>query len=608
MKEQSKLPFSKIPRGIFLAALVMYTLLICFIMLEFATVTREMGATSHFLSFPLDNLFLNILTLGALLAALWILCNRLWLACLLLNILCFVISVANYFVLMYHGMPLSFQLLRNALTALNVISSYDLSIDRAVILLILAFLTVTAACLLVRRFVPQEKLSWKRILLRDGILAVLCCLVMYFGYFSDHPVKPKKTIGWLWSEAYFRYGYTACTVESFCNLFQVANQPEGYSQEAVQAIEIGAPQGEDSAAPDVILILNESFYDLSLITDLEADVDYLANIRAMDNVLRGYAVVPSAGGGTNSSEYELLTGNSLYLMPGITPFNSLNLNNANSVVSHMNALGYVTTGSHSEPGANYSRTSGYAALGFGNVHFESDFQNISYYFDRWYESDESLYQNLIRWYEEDPEDVPRFHYLLTIQNHGAWDRNDPRYDTVHAAEDFGEYDDDVDEFLTCISQSDQAFRDLTDYFSQVNRPVIICMMGDHSPTFASSIADPSLSEEERNILLRSVPLYIWANFPLEQQELGTMSMNYVVPTLLDIAGMKLSPYYSYMLQLKEQVPILTAYGSYYDREGNLYSYDEDAGLAYARAVDSYFYLEYHNLQQNRDQKLYDPWP
>lgn len=608
MKEQSKLPFSKIPRGIFLAALVMYTLLICFVMLEFATVTREMGAVSHFLSFPLDNLFLNILTLGALLAALWILCNRLWLACLLLNILCFVISVANYFVLMYHGMPLSFQLLRNALTALNVISSYDLSIDRAVILLILAFLTVTAACLLVRRFVPQEKLSWKKILLRDGILAVLCCLVMYFGYFSDHPVKPKKTIGWLWSEAYFRYGYTACTVESFCNLFQVANQPEGYSQEAVQAIEIGAPQGEDSAAPDVILILNESFYDLSLITDLEADGDYLANIRAMDNVLRGYAVVPSAGGGTNSSEYELLTGNSLYLMPGITPFNSLNLNNANSVVSHMNALGYVTTGSHSEPGANYSRISGYAALGFGNVHFESDFQNISYYFDRWFESDESLYQNLFRWYEEDPEDVPRFHYLLTIQNHGAWDRNDPQYDTVHAAKDFGEYDESVDEFLTCISQSDQAFRDLTDYFSQVDRPVIICMMGDHSPSFAASIADPNLSEEERNLLLRSVPLYIWANFPLEQQELGTMSMNYVVPTLLDIAGVKLSPYYSYMLQLKEQVPILTAYGSYYDREGNLYSYDEDVGLAYARAVDNYFYLEYHNLQEDRDQKLYDPWP
>ena len=88
----------------------------------------------------------------------------------------------------------------------------------------------------------------------------------------------------------------------------------------------------------------------------------------------------------------------------------------------------------------------------------------------------------------------------------------------------------------------------------------------------------------------------------------TDSASHAKDCLLDIAGMKLSPYYSYMLQLKEQIPILTAYGSYYDREGNLYSYDEDAGLAYARAVDNYFYLEYHNLQQNRDQKLYDPWP
>ena len=58
-----------------------------------------------------------------------------------------------------------------------------------------------------------------------------------------------------------------------------------------------------------------------------------------------------------------------------------------------------------------------------------------------------------------------------------------------------------------------------------------------------------------------------------QEELGTMSMNYVVPTLLELGGLPKSPYYSYLLQTKEQIPVLSSYGVYYDAQGNLYKID-----------------------------------
>ena len=48
----------------------------------------------------------------------------------------------------------------------------------------------------------------------------------------------------------------------------------------------------------------------------------------------------------NSTEYEMLTSNSLILMPSITPFNWLNLYNANSVVSYLKGLGYTTMAAH----------------------------------------------------------------------------------------------------------------------------------------------------------------------------------------------------------------------------------------------------------------------
>ena len=166
----------------------------------------------------------------------------------------------------------------------------------------------------------------------------------------------------------------------------------------------------------------------------------------------------------------------------------------------------------------------------------------------------------------------------------------------------------MNEFLTGIYLSDLAFKNLTDYFAQVDRPVIVCMVGDHCPSFAESIADPSFSEDEKQLRLRTVPLVFWANFPLEETAPGTMSMNYVVPTLLDLAGINLSPYYSYLLQAKQTVPVISSYGCYYDAEGNIYRYSEDTGATYERTVDDYFYLEYNNLQTNtaRNQTLFDP--
>jgi len=174
--------------------------------------------------------------------------------------------------------------------------------------------------------------------------------------------------------------------------------------------------------------------------------------------------------------------------------------------------------------------------------------------------------------------------------------------------DFGDNTARVNEYLSCISLSDKAFGELTAYFSGVERPVIVCMVGDHAPSFAASLADPALTPEEKELNVRKVPLLIWANYDLPAAGLGTMSMNYVIPSLLETAGVPLSPYYSYILQLKEQIPVLTAYGSYYDAQGNLYAYDSDGGTAYESAVNDYFYLEYHNLQKDRRQTLFQPYP
>ena len=571
------------------------------LMLEYSAFSIYLSVKGYFAQFVFQYFLLGTATLGILFLLIFFLCNRLWLAGMIGSCISAILAVINFYVTKLHGAPLSFLILRNFSTALNVIHAYEIHIEQNVIFILCLLAICFGMCAAVGFFAPPVRLTGRKRFICNSLLCILSCLFFYFGYMGNDPIKPQKTISWLWREAYFRYGYVPCTVETYFQLSNIVSKPEGYSEEVVDNLSFPAQTAQEaSAAPDIILILNETFYDPSVIVDLETDVPYLEKISTLENCLRGYAVIPGNGGGTNSSEYELLTSNSMELLPGVTPFNVLNLQGANSIVSHLSAQGYHTTGSHPEDRENYNRRVSYSALGFENIYFQNDFPDCDFYHDRLFETDHSVYQHMISFYENSPADVPRFQYLLTIQNHASWDLNDSAYDTVHAANDFGSNDAAVDEFLTGISQSDAAFYELTQYFSRQERPVIVCMLGDHGPAFAESIADPKLSEEDRNLLVRTVPLLIWANYPLEQQPLGTMSINYVVPTLLDIAGVKLNPYYRYQLRLKQDVPVLTSYGIYYDAAGNRYAYNSDAGAPYESAVNNYLYLEYNNLSDHRN--------
>lgn len=352
--------------------------------------------------------------------------------------------------------------------------------------------------------------------------------------------------------------------------------------------------------------MNETFYDLGLITDLDADQDYLEGIHGLDHVISGYAVVPVVGGGTNNSEYELLSSNSLYLMPGVTPFNVIDMQDAYTVVSHLKKLGYVTIAAHPGVSYSYQRSRVYPQMGFDEIYFLDDYIELTYFGNRIHATDESVYQNLIRWYEERKTQSPILLYCLTIQNHGGWESLSRAEDIiVHARTDYGVYDGQVDEFLSCIALSDESFVSLTEYFAKLDREVILCMVGDHAPYIASEIMDNKYTEWERELYLRSVPFVIWANYDIEDKAEEILSMNYVVPLVLDVAGITKSPYYAYMSDMMEVVPVITSYGVYFDIWGNRYPIGEQT--PYAGVVDQYFMMEYNNISTSRRDELFEPY-
>ena len=543
---------------------------------------------------------LNIATNWALLALLLIVVNSLWAACSIFCAFTFLLSAVNHYTIQLHDAPLTIAELGNWRTAVNVLGGYRL--DLRGLLPMLAILAVqTLLICAIRRLTKKREKNLKRRLLMDAALGLSSAAILYFGYFSPHALL-SESVEWRWVDSYQKYGYIACTIRTAQDAANKIKKPDGYEAGCLDNLEIVQKAQPSQDPPDIILILNETFYDLSVLIDLKTDVPYLEHISSLENAIRGYGLNPA--GGTNSAEYELLTSNSMKLVE-YSPFNFLNLQEANSVVSHMERLGYTTTGAHCAWPLNYNRGSAYSALGFDHIYFADDFAEKSYYGSRTQVTDACCYENLLNWYGSGSG--PQFLYLLTIQNHGDWDSNESELDSVHVLGDYGEDTERINEYLSCIRLTDQAFQDFTDRLKEIDRRVIVCMVGDHGPSFKSQLRESS--SDEAYLLHVSTPFVIWANYPLEDTahlDGQSISMNYLVPSLLQLAGVRLSPYYQYMLDMKEEIPILTPWVTYFDQSGTGHAYSETC--EYSEMVNTYLWMEYLNLQQNRRQSLFDPYP
>ena len=522
------------------------------------------------------------------------------------------VAVANYYTRELHGSPLMPQDVTNIGTAAAVAGQYDLHLSKRIIMIVGLYVLVLGIAFVQHKLYQRPARSLKRILTRMvGCLAGVF-VILYVGYFAPFAIKPSSIGGWTFQTTYYTYGYLGGTVEAMGLLVNPIVEPDNYSDaaadEAAARAEGYIPAVEPVSGqeyPDIVLILSESFYDFDLITDPQTDVEVFSNIKNLENSIYGHTVVPNVGGGTNASEYEMLTSNSVFLMPGITPFNWLDLNGSDSLVTYLEDLGYATMAAHPCPGANYRRSSVWPVLGFDTQYFIDDFPTDETYGDRQFQTDSATYKDLAAMYEAMPEDQPRFTFLVSIQSHGDYDMNDPELDLVHAATDYGEYDSVMDEYLSCMYLTDQAFGELTDYFTQVyeetGRKVIVAMAGDHAPSFVDHVADKTIAaENDLQILERSTPFIIWANYPLEnagetneKDPLNRMDLCMFAPTVAEQAGLPLTDYYEYMLAMQDDVTVMTAGNDYMDASGVTHVYGENE--TNDDWVHGYFALEYNNI-------------
>lgn len=286
-------------------------------------------------------------------------------------------SIVNHFTILYHGGPLVISELANIRTALHVAGNYTYYPDKVIWYVLLAAIFEILVFFLYKFLAKNTNRLVKKERFCFGILMVIVMIILKFCLIGKSALKPQNTVTWSWKASVNEYGFLSYVIEDAQKALHPykIKAPEGYSAEKI-FLDPKETDKKSGDYPDIILILNESFYDLREYTDIHSDTDFLKDLYDIDDALYGHAVVPDIGGGTNDSEFELLTSCSMYLLDNNAPFNYLDLSKVDAqIVGYLKRLGYTTAGMHCEAPSNYSRNKVYPDLSFDKVLLgEDDFQ------------------------------------------------------------------------------------------------------------------------------------------------------------------------------------------------------------------------------------------
>lgn len=334
-------------------------------------------------------------------------------------------------------------------------------------------------------------------------------------------------------------------------------KPEGYSPERVREIIGSEEKKEGYDTPDIIVIMDESFADLSSIAPLNEEHDFIPFIRSLsDNTISGNIRVSVFGGGTCNTEYEFLTGNATpMLRVGSYPMVQFVKKDSPSIAKTLRAAGYRTIGLHSFYPDGWNRDMAYPQLGFDKFLCNHDFENPEYV--REYISDDSSFDKIIELLEEDTK--PAFIFNVTMQNHFGYERE---FDNLIEDAVFPEMEEfpQARRYFSLLSLTDKAVRDLVEYLEKRERPTILLFFGDHMPAVESEYYDilkerAGLSDDEMHVKKHTVPFFIWANYDIPEQKDLYISSSFLSPLLLECANAPMSEHQTYLSRLMERMPL-----------------------------------------------------
>lgn len=551
-----------------------------------------------------NKMLLNVLCCLVVFLVIQIFTNNTGLTCLISHIVLLSLAGINYFVYLFRGNEFIFSDLKSIQTGLSVAGNYEFVLDaRAGYVILLSTLYIA--------FIRKLHVSFKKRIPISIVcisLAILCCV--YIGKHTQGVV----TETWEQKGSY-RNGYILNFVLSIRDCFIA--EPDGYSKEAVKELEdqyskeADTNTGETEKKPTIIVVMSESYADLSVVGNFSTNIDLTPFYDSLEkNTIKGHALSSVFGAKTPNSEWEFLTGNSMAFLPsGSVVYQQYITDTPTSLVSNLKNIGYTCVAMHPYYDTGWSRNIVYPNMGFDETHFIDDFDQTKILRD--YITDQELYEKIVDRYESKKSNEDLFIMSISMQNHGGYTEKYDNFD--EKARMLGINYPDVNQYLSLIHESDSALEYLISYFEKVDDPVEIVFFGDHQPSLSSSfypylngkgLSGLTLSELEN---LYTVPFFIWTNYDSGKESVELTSLNYLSTLALERAGIALPAYNQFLADMMEEIPAVNSRGFYSKSQGK-FLHVEDAAGEDAKWLKNYEILQYNNMFDKRNKSgLFFPY-
>lgn len=491
-------------------------------------------------------IFSNICVLYILLNLFYLVLGQIRVTTITVSVGAFIFNVLVYEVYVFRGIPFAPWDIFAIGTAADVAANYEIFFDEYMIYAWIIVMMVQQSSLL---FTQKRK---KTEYLPVGILVVLvACIYMTCVY--------PRLYGYLWdvNEAYIEEGLISGFVAHIP--YAQYRKPKGYSDEKAKDILKNYEASHDEKtikAKNIIVIMNESFADLSCLgTPLE--YDYMPYYHGLDkNVVKGELVVPVYGGGTSNTEFEFLTGDTCSFNLQ-SPYETVIRGDVYSMIDTLKKQDFYCEAYHPGEPESWKRNQVYEWMGFENFDTNSQISPTENDMIGRFASDRFDYQQVISHFEARDKDKPYFLFNVTIQNHGGYDYDRAGLTISEEANAYHEYQD-VEQYLSLIQESDKQLQGLISYFEQEKEPTIVCFFGDHLPALQSEFVENQQTDERNPYNKYVTPFLIWTNYDIEEKNIGKLSSNYAGSILLQEAGVELSDYDRFLLALYENYPIISS--------------------------------------------------
>jgi len=252
----------------------------------------------------------------------------------------------------------------------------------------------------------------------------------------------------------------------------------------------------DAEQPDIVILQSESFFDPARLRGFEP-AQALPEFRRIAATSRhGDLWVPTFGGGTIRTEFEVLTGLAMRYFPSVPyPYLRLTAQPLPSLASVLAARGYRTIALHPHVRTFWNRAAALSHMGFAEFDGIEEFDGaprVGYYV-----SDDALVDHMLRHLDAAKE--PLFLFAISMENHGPYDSY-PNADPARIAEQpvpaalDANAAADLRGYLFHVADADRALGKLVDALRKRPRRTLLLFYGDHLPTMPETYAQAGFDD------------------------------------------------------------------------------------------------------------------